>query len=83
MPIDRVGGGAGIVIDSALMAVCCGLPESAACTVKLYVPPDPVGVPEIRPVPGVRVQPGGSEPSPETSDQVYGVVPPVAAAEWL
>jgi hypothetical protein len=48
---------------------------SITCTVKLLVP-DPVGVPEIAPVPGASVNPVGK--FPETSDQVYGGVPAVA-----
>ena len=49
---------------------------SVTFTVKLLVP-EPVGVPEIAPVPGVRVNPTGSVP--DEMDHVYGSVPFVAA----
>jgi hypothetical protein len=66
-------------MDSCAVAVICGLLESATCTVKLDVP-GPVGVPEITP-PVLKLSPGGSDP--DTTDQVYGVVPPVAVSVWL
>jgi hypothetical protein len=49
---------------------------SVTCTVKLLVPVA-VGVPEITPVVGVSANPAGNVP--ERMDQVYGVVPPLAA----
>jgi hypothetical protein len=48
--------------------------------VKLLVP-DPVGVPEIAPLLAVSMSPAGKDP--EAIDQVYGVVPPVAASVAL
>jgi hypothetical protein len=45
--------------------------------VKLLTPV-PVGVPEIVPVLGASATPVGK--FPETMDQTYGVVPPVAAS---
>jgi hypothetical protein len=56
------------VIDSAWLAVCCGLLKSAACTVKLKVPAA-VGVPEITPVDGSSDNPPGSDP--ELTDHLY------------
>ena len=49
---------------------------SVTCTVKLLAPV-PVGVPEIVPVLRPSVSPDGK--APETTDQEYGVAPPVAA----
>ena len=60
------------------MAVCAvGVVESVTLTVKVEVPL-PVGVPEKTPE-ELRLRPMGS--APELRDQVYGVVPPVAARE--
>jgi CxxC motif-containing protein len=53
---------------------------SVTRTVKLLVPV-PVGVPEIAPVLDPSPTPAGKVP--ETMDQVYGVVPPVAASVAL
>ena len=63
---------------SACVAVCALL--SVAFTVKLLVPAA-VGVPEITPVLAASDMPVGSVP--ETTDQVYGVVPPLAASVVL
>jgi hypothetical protein len=68
------------VMDSCAVAVICGLLESAACTLKANAPAS-TGVPEINPVEPASDSPGGNEP--DTNDQVYGVVPPVAASVWL
>jgi hypothetical protein len=73
-----------ILMLRALVVVCCtGLPESVTRAVKLKVPLV-VGVPEMRPVPLLSVNPGGSEPL--AIDHAYGLVPPVAASVreyWL
>lgn len=61
---------------NVLLAVCTGLPESVTFAVKPYVPLV-VGVPEITPVEGLSESPGGK--APDEIDQVYGVVPPLAA----
>jgi hypothetical protein len=53
---------------------------SVTRTVKLLVPV-PVGVPEIAPVLGASASPAGKVP--DRMDQVYGVVPPVAASVAL
>ncbi len=60
---------------SAWLAVCAGLAASVTCTVRLAVPAT-VGVPLITPVVALRLRPAGSVPL--LSDQLYGVVPPVA-----
>jgi hypothetical protein len=52
--------------DSVL---CTGLPESSTWTMKVNVPAR-VGVPEMTPVDGDRVRPGGSTPKPGTSEKV-------------
>ena len=62
-----------MVIDNALVAVPLAL--SATCTVKLLVPAA-VGVPLMTPA-LLKLKPAGSVP--ELTDQVYGVVPPLAA----
>jgi hypothetical protein len=60
------------------VAVCAvGVVESVTFTVKVEVPV-PVGVPEMTPE-ELRLRPIGS--APELTDQVYGVVPPVAPRE--
>ena len=59
------------------VAESCGVPESVTCTVKLVVPAS-VGVPLITPVAASNVKPVGKLPF--VIDQVYGVVPPVAAS---
>jgi hypothetical protein len=50
-----------IVMESPFVAVACGFSESVTMTVKLNVP-GVVGMPEITPVDGARVSPGGKEP---------------------
>jgi hypothetical protein len=64
------------VILKTLVAVPAGLAESLTLTVKLKVPVA-VGVPEIAPV-LVKLRPAGKEPL--VIDQLYGVVPPLAAS---
>jgi hypothetical protein len=59
-------------VDEALLA-------PATRTVKLEVP-SAVGIPSRTPV-ADRLRPAGSVP--EDTDQLYGVVPPVAASVWL
>ena len=49
-------------------------------TEKDEVPAEPPGTPLITPVPAASVSPDGSEP--EMTDQLYGVVPPVAESVW-
>ena len=61
-------------MDSFAVAVCVGLEESAACTVKEEVPAV-AGVPEIWPL-EERLSPAGKLPL--ATDHVYGVVPPLA-----
>jgi hypothetical protein len=61
------------VMLSAFVTVCCGEPESAACTVKLEVPLV-VGVPVIAPL-AAKESPEGSVPT--VTDQFIGVTPPV------
>ena len=70
--IDTAGGAATTML-SALVALCA---PAVTRAVMLNVP-DAVGVPEITPVPAVRVMPAGS--APLAIDQLYGGVPPVAA----
>lgn len=55
------GAAALIVTEHGRLAVCCGLPESAACTVKLE-PPAAVGVPESTPE-ALSVKPAGRAPA--------------------
>src|SRR3954467_79258 len=62
-------------ILSAFVAVCPLL--SLTCAMKLLVP-ELLGVPEIVPVEAPRVSPAGRVP--ETTDQLYGVTPPLAAS---
>ena len=73
--VVMVSAGGSMVIDSACVSVCGGLSLSVTCTVKLEVPAA-VGVPLIWPVEALIDSPEGSVP--EETDQVYGVVPPVA-----
>ena len=63
-----------MVILSAFVTFCWGVPASAAWTVKLVVPAV-VGEPVIAPVAALRDSPAGSEPI--ETDQVIGVTPPV------
>ena len=66
-----------MVILRLAAALCTGEVESLTFTVKEEAPAA-VGVPLICPeLP--RVRPAGREP--ELSDQLYGVVPPLAASE--
>ena len=51
-----------MAILRACVAVCAGLPESVALTVKVNVPAAE-GVPEITPVVLPRVRPVGSDPA--------------------
>jgi hypothetical protein len=53
---------------------------SVTRTVKLNVPVA-VGVPEITPVPLFKERPAGNAPT--VTDQLNGVVPPLAASVWL
>ena len=64
--------------ERLFVAVCAGCEASTAWTVKVNVP-GAVGVPVMVPA-GVRERPAGSWPT--VMDQVYGVVPPVAASVW-
>src|SRR5260370_37016369 len=64
---------------NACVAVCAGTLESVTCTTKLLAP-RAVGAPEICPVVD-RFKPGGRVP--ESSDQLYGALPPAAARLWL
>jgi hypothetical protein len=54
---------------------CAGLSASVTVAVKLDVPLV-VGVPEIKPVLGTRLNPAGR--LPEAIAQVYGAAPPLA-----
>ena len=70
------------VFDAALIVSandCEVLAEalSVTCTVKLEVP-TAVGVPVIAPAPELNAKPAGR--APPVIDQLYGVVPPVAAS---
>jgi hypothetical protein len=62
------------------VAVCAvGEVESAACTMKLNgLPVLVLGVPEMTPVLGTKVSPGGSEPA--VILHVIGVAPPLDAS---
>ena len=59
------------------VALCAGELESVTLTVNEEVPAV-VGVPLICPEP-LSVKPAGREP--EVSDQLYGVLPPLAASD--
>jgi hypothetical protein len=61
--------------------VCTGLLESVSLKVSEVALAVAVGVPVIAPVEVLRVSPAGSVPL--VSDQVKGVVPPVAVREVL
>ena len=63
------------VIDRSWVTLAGVGSASVTPTVNAYVPTD-VGVPDRSPESASRVRPGGSEP--EVTDQVYGVMPPVA-----
>jgi hypothetical protein len=75
--IDTTGGTELIVILRDLVSVCMGLLASLTWAVKLKVPA-PVGVPLMTPLLAFSVKPTGREPL--AIDQVYGMVPPVAAS---
>ena len=59
---------------NCLVAVCCGVPESVACTVTLDMPAV-VGVPVIAPVAAFKVRPTGKVPA--LIAQVTAGVPPL------
>src|ERR1700676_200549 len=69
-----------MVMLSALVTFCCGVPESAACTVKLKGPAA-VGEPVIAPVLALSVRPVGS--APPVTDQVTGFTPPLETSVAL
>ena len=69
-----------MVMLSALVTFCCGVPESAAWTVKFEVPAV-VGVPVIAPVLTFKLRPVGSAPT--VTDQVTAPEPPVEASVAL
>jgi hypothetical protein len=73
-----VGGGAAASIVTEKSFVEEALLAPATRTVKLEVPVA-VGVP-LRTPPVDKFSPAGSVP--EDTDQLYGVVPPVAASVW-
>jgi len=77
--VSGAGGGAAMAIESLTERLCGGLPPSLTVTVKLLVPLA-VGVPEIRPVAEARLSPAGRLPL--LTDQVYGVVPPLACSRF-
>ncbi len=70
---------AATVKETLPLAVCWVELESLTVTVMGKLP-FAVGVPEMRPVLEARVSPAGR--LPEVIDQVYGVVPPVAARDF-
>jgi hypothetical protein len=63
---------------NALWLVCGGVLLSVTRTVKFHVPRS-VDVPPMLPL--LSVSPGDN--CPDTIDQTYGLVPPVAARSWL
>ena len=70
------------LVDAGLIVsvnACVALPEalSATCTVKLAAPAV-VGVPLIVPVVELSARPAGR--APPVTDQLYGLVPPVAVS---
>jgi len=76
--VSCAGAGAAMVIESLTETRCGGLAPSLTVTLKLLVP-EAVGVPEIRPVAEARLSPAGRPP---WTDQVYGVVPPLACSRF-
>jgi hypothetical protein len=68
--------------STASWSARCAVPPraSVACTVKLLVA-TAVGVPVMAPVVALSARPAGS--APLVTDQVYGVLPPVAASVVL
>jgi hypothetical protein len=78
--VSGAGAGAAMAIESFTDSVCgAGLPPSLTVTVKLLVAVA-VGVPEIRPVAEASLRPAGRLPL--VTDQVYGVVPPLACSTF-
>jgi len=73
------GGGAAPLIVTSKIRVDEALSLPATRIVKMEVPVA-VGVP-LRTPNGDKLRPAGSVP--EDTDQLYGVVPPVAASVWL
>lgn len=73
------GGGAAALIVTEKSFVDEALSAPATRTVKLELSAV-VGVPSRTPV-ADRIRPAGSVPA--DTDQLYGVVPPVAASVWL
>jgi hypothetical protein len=74
------GGGAAALIVKEKSFVDEALSAPVTRTVKLELAAAVVGVPSRTPV-ADRFRPTGSVP--EDTDQLYGVVPPVAANVWL
>jgi hypothetical protein len=58
-----------------------GHPLTSVAVILKLKTPGVVGVPEIRPVDGLRVRPFGS--APDEMVKVYGGIPPVAETVWL
>ena len=67
-----VGGGAS---EMVIVRVCCGSQAIFQTDTSNVYLPALVGVPEMTPVPGSSVRPGGSAPEFATRDQVMGLVP--------
>ena len=68
-----------ILIESACVSFCP--PASATRTVNVDVPAGAIGVPEITPVVGFKLRPGGSVPAEML--QVSGAIPPTVWTVWL
>ena len=75
--VIAMGTGA-ITIERLVDFVWAGLSESATATVKFAVPVA-LGIPVISPVDVFRLSPAGM--FPDTSDQLYGAVPPLACSD--
>ena len=67
-----------IAMLSCAEALCGGVSASVTVAVKLKVPAEPVGIPEMTPVLAFKVSPPGNDPP--LIDHEYGVTPPVAAS---
>jgi hypothetical protein len=80
-PLEKVtgGGGAAALIVTEKSFVDEALSAPVTRTVKLVVP-SAVGIPSRTPA-ADRLRPAGTLPA--DTDQLYGVVPPVAASVWL
>jgi len=79
--VVAIDGATGVAVTATLSDFVAVIElASVTRTVNVLVP-IPVGVPEIAPVLGASANPAGS--APDTMDQVYGVVPPVAASVVL